>query len=159
PGQTISVTWYNNSAATLTFTPNISFTSSGRIGSDSGTWYAMSQATLPAFGTATTQYTFTSSSAGSYSVVNVNSNYTNSDVLICEMIQLVTGSSGPDTQPPTAPTNLTATPSSSSAISLSWTASTDNVGVAGYLVERCLGSSCTTFVQVATPSGTTYSDT
>ena len=41
----------------------------------------------------------------------------------------------PDTQPPTAPTNLTAT-ASAGQINLSWTASTDNVGVTGYLIER-----------------------
>jgi chitodextrinase len=37
----------------------------------------------------------------------------------------------PDTTPPTAPTNLAATAASSSQINLSWTASTDNVGVTG----------------------------
>lgn len=37
--------------------------------------------------------------------------------------------------PPTTPTNLTATPASSS-VALSWTASTDNVGVVGYDVFR-----------------------
>src|SRR5262249_27010347 len=121
PGQTIVVTWYNNSASNLTFTPNISFNGSSRIYLG-GTWYAMSQATIPAFGSATTQYTFTSSSAGSYSLVSVNNNFSNTDVLICNMIQLVTGSAGSDTQAPTAPTSLTATASSSSAINLSWTA-------------------------------------
>src|SRR5262249_37669241 len=40
-----------------------------------------------------------------------------------------------DTQPPTAPTNLTATGGVGS-ISLSWTASTDNVGVTKYNVYR-----------------------
>ncbi len=64
----------------------------------------------------------------------------------------------PDTTPPTAPTNLTAT-ASGSQINLSWTASTDNVGVTGYRVERCQGTGCTTFAQIATPTGTTYSDT
>ena len=64
-----------------------------------------------------------------------------------------------DTTPPTAPTNLTATASSATQISLSWTASTDNVGVTGYLVERCQGSGCTTFAQIATPTSTTYNDT
>ena len=65
----------------------------------------------------------------------------------------------PDTQAPTAPTNLTATAQSSSQINLSWTASTDNVGVTGYRVERCQGSACTTFSQISTPIGTTYNDT
>jgi chitodextrinase len=41
-----------------------------------------------------------------------------------------------DTQAPTAPTNLAATAATSSQINLSWTASTDNVGVASYDVYR-----------------------
>src|SRR5215831_6211170 len=69
------------------------------------------------------------------------------------------GSQQPDGQPPTAPTNLTASAISGSQINLAWTAASDNVGVSGYRVERCLGASCTNFVQVATPSGTTYGDT
>jgi chitodextrinase len=63
-----------------------------------------------------------------------------------------------DTTPPTAPSNLMATASSSSQINLSWTASTDNVGVTGYLAERCQGAGCTNFVQIATPSGTSLGD-
>jgi chitodextrinase len=66
---------------------------------------------------------------------------------------------GPDTTPPTAPTNLTATAASSAQINLSWTASTDNVGVTGYRVERCQGAGCTTFTQIATPTTTTFNDT
>ena len=65
----------------------------------------------------------------------------------------------PDTTPPTVPTNLSATPQSSSQINLSWTASTDNVGVTGYRVERCQGAGCSTFAQVGTPTGTTFNDT
>jgi fibronectin type 3 domain-containing protein len=64
----------------------------------------------------------------------------------------------PDTTPPTAPSSLTATPSSNQII-LNWNASTDNVGVAGYRVERCQGSGCTNFAQLATPTVTTYTDT
>jgi fibronectin type 3 domain-containing protein len=62
-----------------------------------------------------------------------------------------------DTTPPTAPTGLTATAASASQINLSWTASTDNVGVTGYLVERCQGTTCT-FAQIGTTTTTTYSD-
>ena len=64
----------------------------------------------------------------------------------------------PDTTPPSAPSNLTATASSSAQINLSWTASTDNVGVTGYLVERCQGTACSNFAQVGMPSGTSFTD-
>ena len=44
-------------------------------------------------------------------------------------------------------------------INLAWTASTDNVGVTGYRVERCQGAGCTDFAQVGTPTGTTFNNT
>ncbi len=56
-----------------------------------------------------------------------------------------------DTTAPTAPTNLKATAISPSQINLSWTASTDNVGVTGYNVYR--GGT-----QVGTATGTTFQD-
>ncbi|MCG3111308.1 MAG: fibronectin type III domain-containing protein [Candidatus Manganitrophus sp. SB1] len=55
-----------------------------------------------------------------------------------------------DTVAPSAPTNLTATPASGTQINLSWTASTDNVGVSGYWIERCTGATCTNFARVNT---------
>src|SRR5256886_13458155 len=64
-----------------------------------------------------------------------------------------------DTQAPTAPSNLTATATSGGQINLSWTASTDDVGVTGYPVERCQGAGCTSFAPIATAGGPTYSDT
>ncbi len=64
----------------------------------------------------------------------------------------------PDTTPPTAPSGLTATAASTSQINLAWTASTDNVGVTGYFVERCQGRKCTAFAQVASVTTTTYSN-
>ena len=67
--------------------------------------------------------------------------------------------STPDTTPPTAPSNLTATAASSSQVSLGWAASTDDVGVTGYRVERCQGSGCATFTEIGTVAGTSYSDT
>ena len=65
----------------------------------------------------------------------------------------------PDTTSPSTPATLQASASSSSTIDLTWTASTDNVGVTGYKVERCSGSGCTTFTQVGTPTTNSYSDT
>ena len=71
----------------------------------------------------------------------------------------VGGGPGPDTQAPTAPSNLGATAVSGNQINLTWTAATDNVGVTGYRVERCQGVGCTTFAQVGTPAGTSFNDT
>jgi hypothetical protein len=64
-----------------------------------------------------------------------------------------------DTQAPTVPGNVTATPAGATQINLAWSASTDNVGVTGYRVERCTGSTCTNFAQIAAPTTTSYSDT
>ncbi len=64
-----------------------------------------------------------------------------------------------DTQAPTRPANLTATAASSSQINLAWTASTDNVGVTGYRIYRCQGTSCTPSTQVGTSTTASYSDT
>ena len=70
------------------------------------------------------------------------------------------GTIGGDTEAPTAPTNLTSTGKTSTSVSLSWTASTDNVGVTGYDVftnGNLAGSTTNTSFTVTslTPS-TTY---
>ncbi len=65
----------------------------------------------------------------------------------------------PDPTPPTMPSSLTGSVVSGTQISLSWPASTDNVGVTGYQVERCQGAGCTTFALIATPTTTSYIDT
>src|SRR2546422_277042 len=67
-------------------------------------------------------------------------------------ICVTVSNSVPDITPPSVPTNLSTSAVSSSQINLSWTASTDNVGVAGYTIYR--GGS-----QIATTSLTSYSDT
>ncbi len=66
----------------------------------------------------------------------------------------------PDTIPPSTPTSLTGT-AAYAQTNLSWTASTDNVGVAGYNVYRCspatLGGPCTG-AQIAVVTVPSYSD-
>jgi chitodextrinase len=57
----------------------------------------------------------------------------------------------PDTQAPTAPTALQSPAKSASSVSLSWTASTDNYGIAGYDVYRG-----TTKVNTSLIAGTNY---
>ena len=59
---------------------------------------------------------------------------------------------------PTAPGNLVAAPVSTNQVNLSWIASTANLGVAAYLVER-QGPVSTNFTQIATTTGTNYNDT
>jgi uncharacterized repeat protein (TIGR01451 family) len=65
----------------------------------------------------------------------------------------------PDTQPPSVPGTLTATPVSGTQVNLSWGPATDNVGVAGYIVQRCQGAGCSNFATIAAPATTAFSDT
>jgi len=58
-----------------------------------------------------------------------------------------------DTTPPSAPADLTATAAGPSEIDLGWTASSDDVGVAGYRIYRDGGAT-----PIATVTGTTYAD-
>jgi hypothetical protein len=75
------------------------------------------------------------------------------------LVASATTPAAPDTEPPSAPGTPTATAVSSSQIDLSWPAATDNVGVALYRIERCQGAACASFSQIATTTGTTYSNT
>ena len=64
----------------------------------------------------------------------------------------ISGAQAGDTQAPSTPSNLAVTGVTTSTVSLSWNASTDNVGVTGYNVFR--GAT-----NVGTVAGTTYQDT
>ena len=67
-----------------------------------------------------------------------------------------------DTQAPTTPAALTATASSYNKVNLAWSASTDNVGIKGYIVTRngspiaSLGA-VTSYTDTAVSASTTYS--
>jgi endoglucanase len=69
---------------------------------------------------------------------------------VAALWKAVGGGSG-DTTAPSAPSGLKSTGVTASAVSISWTAATDNVGVTGYEVYR-------NGTRVATPTGTTYTD-
>jgi chitodextrinase len=62
------------------------------------------------------------------------------------------GSGGGDTTPPSTPTGLTSPSHTASTVALSWTGSTDNVGVTGYQILR--GGT-----QVGTATGPSFTDT
>jgi chitodextrinase len=83
---------------------------------------------------------------------------TNGSTITSKTSVTATAETDRDSTPPTAPTNLTATASASS-ISLSWGASTDNVAVQGYELQRCEGAGCTGFQTVNSDiAGTSYTD-
>ena len=64
-----------------------------------------------------------------------------------------------DVSPPTAPASLSATVVASTEIDLSWSSVTDDVNVNSYRVERCQGAGCSSFVQVASSTVTTFAST
>ena len=70
----------------------------------------------------------------------------------------VTGTTGGGTTPPPAPTGLTVTGTTSSSVSLSWTAST---GATQYQIQRANGacSTSSSFAQVGTSTSTTFTNT
>ena len=80
-----------------------------------------------------------------------------SGFFVTQLVALRLAGGGGNKQGLSAPTNLTAA-ASGGQINLNWAASTDNSGVTGYLVERCTGSSCSDFVQIAKVPGIGYSD-
>ena len=69
-----------------------------------------------------------SSSGASFSYRSINGSTLDSGTVPCS-------GAGPDTQPPSVPAGLAATPQATS-VSLSWQAASDNVGVTGYTIYR-----------------------
>jgi chitodextrinase len=63
-----------------------------------------------------------------------------------------------DTDPPSAPGTLSASPVGGGEVDLSWGAASDASSVI-YELQRCEGSGCTDFASVATVAATGYSDT
>jgi glucose/arabinose dehydrogenase/chitodextrinase len=87
-------------------------------------------------------------STGSYkATANQNGN-----AWVMHMVAFKADPGTPDTTPPSTPTNLTATATSSSQINLTWDASTDDIGVTGYKVFR-------NGTRIATATETSYNDT
>ncbi len=139
-GDLIAVTWYNNSDAVVAFAPKISFDDPDRrVAGTAGTWRSMSSTVAAPRETAQSFFEFDEGSQGNYGLVNVNVNYANHEIIICDRIELIIPGTAPDTEPPSVPQNLSAeeTPViSGHQIALSWDASSDDTGVTDYEVFR-----------------------
>ncbi len=82
--------------------------------------------------------------------------------IFIDNITITAQGGGGDTQPPTAPTNLAASNTTSTATTLNWTASTDNVGVTQYQIRRdnvnigTVGGTITTYNATGLTASTSY---
>lgn len=102
--------------------------------------------------TTTTSYAFTGLNCGSTYSFGVDAYDARGNRSPEVIINATTQACG-DTTAPTTPTNLAATASTTTSVSVSWTASTDNVAVTGYGLYN-VGS-----VPIATTTSTTYTFT
>jgi chitodextrinase len=69
---------------------------------------------------------------------------------VSNTVTAATQAGGGDTQAPSVPANLTSPSTTTTSVSLAWSASTDNVGVMGYQILRAPGARGVTFTQIAT---------
>jgi parallel beta-helix repeat protein len=89
----------------------------------------------------------------------------NDPQLIVEAAGTSEPSPGSDTEPPSVPSGLTATATGATTVELAWSASTDNVAVAGYRIYRdgtaiaTVGATATTFKDTTVAPSTTYAYT
>ncbi|MFI6324441.1 endo alpha-1,4 polygalactosaminidase [Nonomuraea sp. NPDC050556] len=93
------------------------------------------------------------SGTGSIRVRLAANNTSDSADVDYEAVTVTSSSSGGDTTPPSTPTGLASTGTTSSTVSLSWTASTDNVGVTGYEVLKNGAVATTVTSTTATVTG------
>lgn len=154
PGSLMSNNQYNtvdNAAGTIQFSQTASTAGTNFTGSGN-----LATITFSAIAAGTSALTFDFTPG--------NTTDTNVAVLYSDALTAVTNGSYTvtvpvDATPPTVPASLAASAVSSSAINLTWTASTDNVAVAGYQIFRCSSAACTPNVQVATSTTASFSDT
>ena len=122
--------------------------------------YGVYRGSAPAGSTGATSYTVGSLSCGSSYVIGVDAydaagNRSGRSTITATTSQCPAPGPAPpgDTTPPSVPSGLTVTGATASTISLGWTASTDDTGVAGYGLYRDNGNAGSTSVPSATFSG------
>ncbi|MDJ1493012.1 fibronectin type III domain-containing protein [Cytophagaceae bacterium DM2B3-1] len=112
---------------------------------------------------ATTSFNVTGLTANTTYSMTVKAKDAANNVSAASTALSVKTATAPDTQLPSTPTNLTSPSKTQTSVNLSWTASTDNVGVTGYNIYRgttLAGSSTTTsFTVTGLTANTAYSFT
>jgi fibronectin type 3 domain-containing protein len=108
----------------------------------------------------------TSPTAAAGTAVSINDTAPTKDRWNLALLEITPGGATTDTTPPSTPTHLIATSPDPSHVSLSWSASTDDVGVAGYDIYRngsatplATGVTQTSYTDATVASGTSYSYT
>src|SRR3954454_3884240 len=79
--------------------------------------------------------------------------------LAVNSFSVTTGGGTTDTQAPTTPGTPSASGITGSSVNLNWSASSDNVGVAGYDIFRATGASGGSFASVGSSTGTSFTNT
>ncbi|NEW06619.1 hypothetical protein GK047_11400 [Paenibacillus sp. SYP-B3998] len=164
PGDTQAPTTPTNLSVTATTPTSISLSWTASTDNVGVTGYDVYNGTTLA-GTATaTTFTATGLTAGTAYTFTVKAKDAAGNASAESAAVTGTTSTVPgDIQAPTVPTNLSVTATTSSSISLSWTASTDNVGVTGYDVYKGTTlagtSTATTFTAAGLTAGTAYTFT
>ncbi|MDP2877229.1 MAG: fibronectin type III domain-containing protein [Holophaga sp.] len=140
-----TITTGGSSTLAWTVTGATSLSIGNTVGTAVGTVTGTSRVVTP---TATTLYTLTATNTAGNSTATATAGNSTATATVT----VTTGTT--DTTPPSAPTNLAATNLSATGVTLSWTASTDNVAVTGYRVYRG-----TATAPIATVTGTAFTDT
>ena len=107
PNQPVTLAWAASGAASISI--------------DQGIGDVTGRSAITVYPTQTTTYVLSASNSSGSTTANAT---------------VTVATSGPDTQPPTAPTLLSAVAKNANEIDLLWTASSDNTGVTGYQVIR-----------------------
>jgi parallel beta-helix repeat protein len=113
--------------------------------------YGAYQGAVPVGQTAQLNYTFTGLSCGTSSAFGIDA-YDAAGNRSAQASVIASTSPCPDMQAPSQPTGLTLTSRTTSSLSFTWAASTDNIGVVGYGVYRA-------GTRVGTASSATYTVT
>lgn len=145
-----AVTNLVSGTATETTVP-LSWTAATDNTAVTGYEYSLNGTTWTATGSTGTTYTVTGLTAGTAYAIQVRAFDAAGNKGAAVSVTATTAASTADTTAPAAPTNLAGT-AGATTMDLSWTASTDAVGVTGYRVSKDNGATWIT----STVTGTTY---